>query len=402
MNNNTLLPVEILDIIIEDLIAQLNIRDYTHAFLAPLLRVCKLWHTVSEKHLYRRISFGMHISSQNKMTGVGFEVVKDLLATLETNPRLATLVNELRLGIEDIPDRKRKSMEWTRTVIRIMQVCPSVEHLDVHGFDAAQQDALVDVLKEKLALVSLRITPNDQPSAQQTPSSLPLFQLMQRWPKLRSLYVRTYTRFSEWDSLPTRPSQSSATFCPDLQELTIFSAYLGESDFRALYAMCDRVPKLALYVENFDRSGRAADVHAVCGGLQAWSRNLESFTMAAHNTYVPRQLFSETLSTLHSLRELEYCGQPFDFGFIAALPQLQSLTFQFVGYTRPEDGLIDCSILEDPEKFPALRLLKYDGIHRPLYDRLVNACMVRNVDGLSGRREGEAWVSVSLLSRFFH
>lgn len=63
MNNNTLLPVEILDIIIEDLIAQLNIRDYTHAFLAPLLRVCKLWHTVSEKHLYRRISFGMHISS---------------------------------------------------------------------------------------------------------------------------------------------------------------------------------------------------------------------------------------------------------------------------------------------------------------------------------------------------
>lgn len=55
------------------------------------------------------------------------------------NSTLAALVTRLKLGIQ--PDEKEKrerklfrnKPKWTATHIRILQLCPNVEHADIRG-----------------------------------------------------------------------------------------------------------------------------------------------------------------------------------------------------------------------------------------------------------------------------
>lgn len=43
------------------------------------------------------------------------------------------------------------------TNVRILQLCPNVEHVEIRGFDPSELDALVNVLKDK-SLISFRIS----------------------------------------------------------------------------------------------------------------------------------------------------------------------------------------------------------------------------------------------------
>lgn len=67
--NNSSLPIEILESIIDDFILEYAYIARVRAFLPrwyliPLLRVCRLWHAVTEKYLYRSIAVGSNMHNQ--------------------------------------------------------------------------------------------------------------------------------------------------------------------------------------------------------------------------------------------------------------------------------------------------------------------------------------------------
>lgn len=87
MNNSALrpLPVEILESIIEEItfhykdapsIMSWRIKFVPQWYLTPLLRVCKLWHVVSERILYRSISVGRKFTrGKTRRIGRRLEVI---------------------------------------------------------------------------------------------------------------------------------------------------------------------------------------------------------------------------------------------------------------------------------------------------------------------------------------
>lgn len=215
--NNSSLPIEVLESIIDGFILEYAYIARVRAFLprwylTPLLRVCRLWHAVTEKYLYQSIAVGSNMHNQGavvegetrydrsvrihnlQMTHTkrsGQKFAEDLLRTLTMNRRLAYLVKTLRVGLEplDYPwERVSNYREWTRINIIILQLCPNVNRLDVRGFDKSMSNSLLSVLKEK-SLASFFITPIDLTlgSGTNTLSMSELFDVMQKWPSLRSI-----------------------------------------------------------------------------------------------------------------------------------------------------------------------------------------------------------------------
>ncbi len=70
--------------------------------LYPLLFVCKEWHAIVERRLYASVSLGSDRAAtdrnERRMEIIGKDVCKRFCDTVRDNPRLASLVRELRLG----------------------------------------------------------------------------------------------------------------------------------------------------------------------------------------------------------------------------------------------------------------------------------------------------------------
>lgn len=128
---NSLLPTEVVNLIIKDFISE-------HAdkipkleppiflpqwYLVPLLRVCRMWLAITEKYLYRSIAIGSHMHHQSPVIEgetqydivvrvqklqrtqpkrSGQKIAENLLASLEMNTRLASLVETLWLRLETV------------------------------------------------------------------------------------------------------------------------------------------------------------------------------------------------------------------------------------------------------------------------------------------------------------
>lgn len=153
---------------------------------------------VAERFLYRTISVGSGFrpSQSGKQARQGADVAKEVLEALMANPRQAALVEGLRLGID------QEWLEWAQTNTRILQLCPNVKHVEIHGVHPSEQATLTEVLKAK-SLVSFRITTRlllFLPYLRPEGHALDLFTLMQRWPRLRSINVEGFRDFTEWCS----------------------------------------------------------------------------------------------------------------------------------------------------------------------------------------------------------
>lgn len=78
-----------------------------------------------------------------------------------------------------------------QTNIRILQLCRNVEHVEIRGFDHPELDALVETLKNT-SLVTFCMSkqvPMTWPPPRKVGRFTQLFDMMQRWPRLRSIRV---------------------------------------------------------------------------------------------------------------------------------------------------------------------------------------------------------------------
>lgn len=250
--NASSLPTEILQIVVDDLIfeyTKTKAKGTTRLSpLTPFLRVCKQWHAVGVKYLYRSIAVGAQNPSKPSVaTGrlshpphhsgqlvrgeeMGHKAAKGLQRTLAANAELAALVERLQMGDEQADRHQRP--EWTQTNICILQLCPNVEHMEILGFHPLGLDSLISALKAK-SLVSFCISPQyllDFKRGEAGMLSL-IFDMMQEWPKIRSIRVEAFPdneMAQDWLTSDTSESQVAGC-CPDLRELTITGTALHPS-----------------------------------------------------------------------------------------------------------------------------------------------------------------------------
>lgn len=370
---NSALPVEILESIIEEIILHYKdapssmsrgIKFLPQWYLTPLLRVCKLWHVVSERFLYQSISVGRKFTrGKTRRIGgrwevlpprEGSEIAKELLEALLANPRLPALIEELQLGVEGASSFR--SVGWTQTNARILHICTNLKQVKIRGFHPSQMDALTEVLKEK-SLVSFCISPRDIDAPDlMSPDfrdgvSLKLLELMQGWPKIQAINIEGFPKFRERGQLSDDLASGASNCCPELREIIFTDGFLRDGHLDGLRSACSGVTKLMVPVYRTSDSDAVLD--ALCGCLRAWSPTLECFRLHIWTLDLPYRPLSQVLSSLWRLEELQIHKFEVDFDAISNLPQLKRLRYTSIFADEALGRL--ASQLENPVKFPALR-----------------------------------------------
>lgn len=142
------LPTETLEIIIEEVMSDYEdtrpkhpwqIKFIPRWYLLPILRVSKLWYAIGNKYLYQAIAVGSsapfqyrHRSTKRGMR-MEYEVAEDLYKMLKRNPRTASSVKKLQLGIELVDYERR--LKWMQMNTGILQLCPNVVDVEIGGVD---------------------------------------------------------------------------------------------------------------------------------------------------------------------------------------------------------------------------------------------------------------------------
>lgn len=315
------LPVETLEVIIEDFISEYTrgteFKFLPRWYLVPLLRVCKLWRMVSEKYLYRSISIGRRFAHdkvriRRASEGRGYEIGYRLMETLSANSRLAAMVEEFGL-ISEGPQ-----VYWSRRAALLFDICPNLQHVELRGLSAYHLGEIIKSLKEK-SLVSFRISLKKCSGF----DLVPIFELMQRWPRLQMIRVKGVRNMMSGGSADSLASGGARNCCAELREINFTHGYLGRHGLRCLRYMCNGVTRLGISVLMLDDT-------ALVGCLQAWSPTLQCVRLHIRHPDSPYPRLSEALSALRGLEELQIIEWEVDFGAISDLPQLKRLCYNSV------------------------------------------------------------------------
>lgn len=401
------LPAEILEIIIEIFISQYKdlhssrsnaIKFLPQWYLTPLLRVSKLWCQLSERHLYQSIAVGSKFPRHfPSLDGESFEERKELLRriletqlrqpghitaeilvnTLAKNSRLASMVKELQLGIED--DNHDEVPEWTLTIISIIRLCPNVEQVEIRGFHYTKLDKLMAALKTKSSLVSLHISPRNLSNlGMRGGTASQLFEAMQSWPKLKSITADGFLDVTRRGEPLSAEATSLTKCCPELQTLVFTGADLDATDLKALRMMCPGVTNLHIPIQGGQGKNGEETLDALSDCLRAWSSTLECVRLKVREYRVAYAPFCDALSTLRNLRELHIDFMEVEINSISKLPRLSHLLCSSMGSTTQIDNLTDS--LEEPDTFPSLSVVAVRLNPDVEYgQRLENNCMWRSV-----------------------
>lgn len=386
--NNSSLPTDVVHLIIEDFISEHADRGRKlerqperpifspQWYLVPLLQVCRMWHEVTEKYLYRSIAIGSGYDANGLKKGP--KIAEGLLASLAMNTRLASLVETLRLGLvanmrNSLHETPRVPPKWIQTYTSIIQICPNVNRLEIRGLEL--DDSLFSVLKEK-PLVSFVISPRDLINS--STSVLywsTLFDAMQNWPNLRSITALDVDK----DSRMLNAAQV-AICCPELRDVILNGPHLSRKELEIFRTMCSGVTRLEVTV-GYGVNNELLD--ALCDCLCTWSSTLEYLLLNIPSH--PRRLYqplSDALSTLSVLREMVLINRRMDVDAISELPRLEKVRWNLYG---GNNDLIQFSkSLRDTKKFPSLKstsirdLALADNVKAR--KELEENCVGRNID----------------------
>lgn len=388
--NNASLPIEVLEIIVKDVILECEDGDprisKSHKFLprwylTHLLRVCKLWYMVAERFLYQNISVG----SRFRRSDLGIrarqaaEIAKELLRVLTTKARLAALVEELRMGMD------QDWLEWAQTNTQILQCCPNVKHVAIHGTHASELATLTDVLKAK-SPISFCFTTRFLPTSRRDlpVHTLDLFRLIQSWPKLRSVMVEGFRILpARIELCELKPSAQSYHY-PELLEIAVAGKFSsGDIPFvRNLCTIPGRATTLSLSLIVELDSDDVPSLSPFCRCIYTWPKSLEYLKLKVMNQWCsPCAPLWEALSTLEGLRELYIDGLFLHFDALANLPRLERLEFGPQVETDSDETRSFAICLEYPKKFVAL---KHIGTRRYFwngsYEQLKDVCLSRGIN----------------------
>lgn len=368
-DSDTSLPVEILEAICEDLVWEYT-RNRTYEFLPrwyllPLLSVCKLWHLVSERYLYRSIGLGGRFPGRPRRPD-NIKIGAELILALEGNPRLAMLVKELRIywdiGSARVTDLPSPDMH-------LVEICPNLRHLYLRGSSGihpSEAESLWKALAGK-SLESLHIDWIAAVGRHCCPP-VPVYDLMQRWPNIRKISIEGEVTLRFMGEADFEPSESLIC-CTKLREIYLF--FLGglrKNDFRSLQMMCSAVTELDVKVAQKDEEA----VVALCKCLHAWSPTLKCLKLHSEYWSLSKYaLVSEALSSLTKLQSMDLGDLRFDLDAVSSLPYLKHITFAFC------KGVHHVHLLERLDKFPALTSIVNYGEES---GELRDVCRRRNIE----------------------
>lgn len=432
------LPTEIVTLIIESfiliwsftrsantLLFAETVRFTPRWYLLPLLRVSKLWHAITVKYLYQTIAVGsrapFHIPAYpnprwygrartpaKQRIRMGHEVTDDLYKTLAMNSSLAAMITELHLGIETgyrkvesshgtvyhgrmarttLIDVPYVAPYWSETCIKILQLCPYVEHVDIRGFHILELDTLIEELAKK-SLVYFSISGKNLSMQESGEGTFPqLLGLMERWTKLRGIRVEDFLDYKMTEIPVTLDAFQVSGCCPlaDLREIIITGAVLRPEMYRALRSICSGgITKLAVSLHGRQAGSMGdASVDALCECVRLWSPSLQylKVDIVGNDHRDSYQPLSEAMRTLGELRELHFDRMELDLGAISRLPRLQRLAYLLPYSSSKEEAVTLSSQLEHSEMFPSLKFIVVDKL--TVGDEFKEICRRRNIQLVS-------------------
>lgn len=404
--NCSSLPTEILADIIEEFVTKCvdssQIRFTPRWYLLPLLQVSKQWNALCTKHMYQSVEIGNaapfvfparedesclqtedrrldHILHQR--TREGEEVAKEFYETLSSNSWLAGLVERLQFGMD--LNRYSAKSNWTVKMIDILKVCPNVRHVEVFGFEDADLDALVNVLKEK-SLVSFYITPLriadvcwKSTGRGEGGNSFQIFDMMRSWPSLQSAHFDKFLTKPWMENPLTLDISNASGRCPNVHEIVITKTALKASELTLLRTMCTGGLTTLSLATYFNKG--FMDELVKC--FRTWSSTLRYLKI--HNRdlgSISSQTIEQAICTLTELRELQVqSSRVIISGMISSLPWLERYAcislFDFREVTQSFLSHLECS-----ESFPSLNhIVVHKNVFEQHQAKLRNTCSRRNI-----------------------
>lgn len=295
--------------------------------LSPILLVCKEWHIIAERRLYTSISLGSirAVRDRNGCKKVinGKDVCKRLCATLQKNPRLASLVRELQLGAITL-DRGE-----TKNYIRLLDLCENVEILDLGGcaFGLANE---VRIALAKTDLISMKLSMHGLPrwlNGERVFSAPGLLAFIQKWPRLETIDASLVQEDCKLIFPSKHPQPTLATAkCHALREVTIRNSHLKPAEILLLADIAPRLGQLSIWAG------------AECNGalqqcLQTWSSTLKrlDISTSTFNLHLNTKLrYASPIfwPPLVELRELRISSSMAPPSALVYLPKLENLTYK--------------------------------------------------------------------------
>ena len=246
--------------------------------LVPFLLVNKWWSMTAHERLYRSISLGQ---SSDKPA-------QYLLSTLESNPRLAALILELRLGTI------RHDRIETRNYISILNRCPNVIHIQISGYSGYELGSYRASLQRK-SLVSFTVSRYGLSNMISVGFCTPaqLLQMMSGWPRLKNLVLYKHTLVDG-----SIGHHNYNRCCPHLREIMFQDGNFADDD--ALFAFSKAAPsveKVSLHMSPLFCFWTTPAIESV---LQSWSESLRSLSVSSTSTHF------QINSIFPQLKNLEY------------------------------------------------------------------------------------------------
>lgn len=344
-------PSQVLDLIFKHRQRVFNKHRFSpESRLYPLLLVCKKWHDIAESRLYVSVSLGDEKTvldeDGDEVELDGEEVCDMFYETVRANPRLASLVRELRLGT------MHHARKETERHIALLKICKNVDHVEFSGYNGYALDKLRDTLVTKADLVSLTVSRYGltDKEGDYFCSRSDLIMHMLKWPRLEKIYMQNHTLAGYADDDDTLPDPSTvAGRCPALKEITVREDCLTPVHLALLSKMAPTAQHLEIHV-------RAESIPALQRSIQSWSSSL------VHLNLTVRGALTHSLASVCSgLTELRYLNVD-----SAVIPPSE-----FVHFTRLEvlmyfatskDAEDLAHVLQKKNALPSLRRVTCDHI----------------------------------------
>ncbi|KLO06126.1 hypothetical protein SCHPADRAFT_699865 [Schizopora paradoxa] len=327
------LPTDVLDRIFKRCEDHLNlIQMYLpKSRLHPLLFVCRQWHRIAERRLYSSVGLGYDrtvVDRNGQEVRIrGVRVCGLLYRTVQDNPRVASLVRELRIYF---PEQERSE---TKMRIDLIGFCENVEHINLQ-FDGCEY-SLLGFLRATLAKVDLvsfrlRCTEDVDKYDKRTKEVLTLqglMRLLPAWPRLEILHVSLGDEANCRSEVIEPPASLKTS--PTLRIISISHAIFDPTHLRNLACAAPRIEDLSISVRN-----------DCCSMLQScldlWSSTLKRLALytnlSMHHSFIA-QYPPIITSPMVELRELYMRAPLLNASAFAFLPKLEALDLTVENYS---------------------------------------------------------------------
>ncbi|KLO15622.1 hypothetical protein SCHPADRAFT_902256 [Schizopora paradoxa] len=340
--------------------------------LYPLLFVCKEWHDIAERRLYASVSLGDEktvVDEDGEEYEIdGEEVCEMFYETVRKNPRLASLVRELRLGTLN---HARKETEHH---IALLKICKNVEHVEFSGYNGYLLEELKAVLGAKENLVSLMLSRYGLADKEGDCffSTSDLFLYMLKWPHLERIYLHNHTLAYYDDDDGALPAPTSvAGRNPALKEVTVREDSLTPEYLELLSKMAPGIRHLEIHIH-------ASSILALQSSLQTWSPTLAHLNLTVRGE--PKNSLAPVCSGLTELRYLNVESGVIPPSEFVHFKSLEALMY----FATSKDAEELARVIQKKGSLPSLRKVTCDHTKGKLSSesvkKLREVCKARKIE----------------------